>query len=507
MLRAGGIKSPSKRARVQLPIRSPFKSPRSPFKSPRSPSGRAHDVSADSQSDAALDLAVRLASCASQTMAIMRDEVAEASSTSKPSALGVGEWVDEAGKRVLNANEDGEDNEDDSNEDGGSDDEAEATGECVIDEEAFLKDTFYSDTFVEAPVDCERRKPPKKKQSSPKKKQSPPKKKATKSKNGRPSPKKKAKKETRPRQAEEDLWDPQYYAENVPKCDLPQVWADLGHKQFGGAGFLNWDYRDGKAGRENLDGTRIRKLRCTFHGVSLCSFVAREIYNPATETASIQICRTGHNDHSFIAPSPRKGLSKYIISKLFCSPCKLDSTLTKLCNEAQLDHGFAIGEKEKEQIKQFLRHHREIRHGDVGGKNTWGALRSVFKRYFKSNIADFTENSVHCFGFRADEKAGSLVAVISSEDLLLNMHRARTWQGKDDGLLHLCIDGSFRVTTEGFGLLPITTTNLKQQSKIIAYGIISTENEDDVRYIGQKTRDYATDILFSRFNDGIPVYN
>ena len=66
----------------------------------------------------------------------------------------------------------------------------------------------------------------------------------------------------------------------------------------------------------------------------------------------------------------------------------------------------------------------------------------------------------------------SLVAVLSTENLLLNEYRQRFWGDP----IFLAADASYRlsVTQEGNGVFHVITTNLAQQTKSIAFGVIST---------------------------------
>lgn len=67
----------------------------------------------------------------------------------------------------------------------------------------------------------------------------------------------------------------------------------------------------------------------------------------------------------------------------------------------------------------------------------------------------------------------SLVAVLSTENLLLNEYRQRFWGDP----IFLAADASYTlsVTQEGNGrVFPVITTNLAHQTKSIAFGVIST---------------------------------
>jgi hypothetical protein len=74
---------------------------------------------------------------------------------------------------------------------------------------------------------------------------------------------------------------------------------------------------------------------------------------------------------------------------------------------------------------------------------------------------------------------GSLVAVLTSENLLLNAYRLQFWGNP----IFFAADASYRLTQEGNGVFPVITTNLAQQTKTIAYGVISHEHHKAQSFI------------------------
>jgi hypothetical protein len=62
---------------------------------------------------------------------------------------------------------------------------------------------------------------------------------------------------------------------------------------------------------------------------------------------------------------------------------------------------------------------------------------------------------------------------------LLNAYRQQFWGNP----IFFAADASYRLTQEGNGVFPVITTNLAQQTKTIAYGVISHEHHKAQRFI------------------------
>ena len=94
---------------------------------------------------------------------------------------------------------------------------------------------------------------------------------------------------------------------------------------------------------------------------------------------------------------------------------------------------------------------------------------------------------MYLLGLECDPKNNSLVAVLSTENLLLNAYRQMLW-----GLpSFFAADASYRLTEERNGVYPVITTNLAMQTKTkqamqtktIAYGIISHGHHKAQKFI------------------------
>ena len=86
---------------------------------------------------------------------------------------------------------------------------------------------------------------------------------------------------------------------------------------------------------------------------------------------------------------------------------------------------------------------------------------------------------MYLLGILCNPEEETLVAVLSSENLLLNAHRQQFW-----GLpMFFACDASYCLTLEKIGVYPVVTTNLGMETNTIAYGVISHEHHNAQRFI------------------------
>ena len=131
-------------------------------------------------------------------------------------------------------------------------------------------------------------------------------------------------------------------------------------------------------------------------------------------------------------------------------------------------------------MKQQLTCLRNKSVGLINGQgNNWGGIAAVLESYKKENIFNFTQHSMYLLGIDCRPEDNSLVAVLTTENLLLNAYRQQFWGNP----IFFAADASYRLTQEGNGVFPVITTNLAQQTKTIAYGVISHEHHKAQRFI------------------------
>jgi hypothetical protein len=139
-----------------------------------------------------------------------------------------------------------------------------------------------------------------------------------------------------------------------------------------------------------------------------------------------------------------------------------------------------------------------------GFAKTWGGLMLSISNYHKENIENFNEHSVYLLGLDSDPNAGpkgSFVAILSTENFLLNAYRQLFWGYP----IFMAADTSYRYTQEGHGLYPIITTNVAGQTKVIAYAIISHEHHKAQRKVFEAIKAELERLVNDRKAKGIPI--
>ena len=130
-------------------------------------------------------------------------------------------------------------------------------------------------------------------------------------------------------------------------------------------------------------------------------------------------------------------------------------------------------------IRKTVHRVRNPRKLNVTPAGSWGGLSASFDTYRRERIPSFAEHSVYLLGILCNPEEETLVAVLSSENLLLNAHRQQFW-----GLpMFFACDASYCLTLEKIGVYPVVTTNLGMETNTIAYGVISHEHHNAQRFI------------------------
>ena len=95
-----------------------------------------------------------------------------------------------------------------------------------------------------------------------------------------------------------------------------------------------------------------------------------------------------------------------------------------------------------------------------------------------------------------DPQAGSLTAIFSTENLLLNGYRQRFW-GQP---IFIAADAAYRVNKEGNGVFLVATTNLAQETKTIAYAVLESEKENWQEFILETVK-HEIEAIITRLQD------
>ena len=103
-----------------------------------------------------------------------------------------------------------------------------------------------------------------------------------------------------------------------------------------------------------------------------------------------------------------------------------------------------------------------------GQGNNWGGIAAVLESYMKENILNFRQHSMYLLGIDC--------------------------QTEDDSLVQ-----------EGNSIFPVITTNLAQQTKTIAYGVISHEHHKVKRFIFSSIKSALEEVIRYRKTIDIPI--
>jgi hypothetical protein len=305
----------------------------------------------------------------------------------------------------------------------------------------------------------------------------------------------------RRRLKQSEIWTENYFCMDIKQPQLEGMYTTLGIQEFGGGGTLQWLNKD----RANTrgDGIRVTKKRCTFYHQTGCPFVIRELFDTKTKLAAIEIGAIPHTDHNVqkqkVATQQRPGVHKFVQGMLISSPSKLKQPPSKIVAEARRK-GIAVTDSTERRIKRKLSRLRSNGLSE-GQPRNWGGIQVVCDSFKKENIAEFNEHSVYLLGLRCDAASETLVAVLSTENLLLNAYRQQFWGNP----IFFAADASYRLTQEKYGVYPVITTNLAQQTKTIAYGIISSENHQAQTIIYSSIKKELELIVNSRKATGKPI--
>jgi hypothetical protein len=219
-------------------------------------------------------------------------------------------------------------------------------------------------------------------------------------------------------------------------------------------------------------------------------FRMKQIEDTRTKMHSLmrgEIIHSGHNDElEARRHQERPGLPRALLAVAFDDPDALYMTPSDLVDKTRRA-GFILTEKDADKLKRQQARYRRPRQrgdGDAPDAATWGNLIAKCESLRKENLQDFNEHTVYLIDYMCDVESNTLVAVVSSENFLLNAVR----QTESGGPISLLADTAYRLTREKNGVYPLITANMAQATKIIAYGIISRENTDCQEFIFAVTK-------------------
>jgi hypothetical protein len=245
---------------------------------------------------------------------------------------------------------------------------------------------------------------------------------------------------------------------------------------------------------------------CTFHKQCNCLYRVATIEDCDSKLAQIFIGSIPHVDHSVnkfkrALPLQIKTLVAYSPSQLkFLPPQAL---LHKASLKIQMNKD--MQRRAKRQLA-YMRSKSALLHLCPGsdGKR-WGDLAVTLDAMMRSKIdkQEFDEHTVFICGdeYYMKPSENRFYAALSTEDLLLNAYR----QLASSQDMSIAVDTSYRYTTEKSGLMPIRTISFNQRGHIIAYGVVSNEDEHAHEFIFRKVREAVEDVVRRRQESGTPI--
>ena len=293
------------------------------------------------------------------------------------------------------------------------------------------------------------------------------------------------------------IWTGNFFIIDAPEAQLPEEYQNLAQQQFGGGGSLVWLTKSSPYFRKS--GIRVTTKRCSFYHVSNCPFIIRELMDMQTRLACIEIGSLPHSNHNLTLTRDRRpGVSRYIQSIVISSPSKMENAPGKIVHSAR-KKGFQVDRSLAKSIRRKVYRIRNPRlHCGPAPASTWGGIASAFEMYKREVITNFNTHSVYLVALDINAESNSLVAILSTENMILNAYRQRFWGNP----IFFAADASYRLTQEKNGVYPVITTNLAMETKTIAYGIISHEHHKAQRFILQSIKSEVERLIKVKTHNG-----
>lgn len=226
-----------------------------------------------------------------------------------------------------------------------------------------------------------------------------------------------------------------------------------------------------------------RHLSCFFHTQSRggCGWKGQEVYIAATNQVHLKKGNVPHGEH--------KASASIKAQSLLGSPSKLRDTPRQFKHRYISANPNSNHEELRLAEESFKRHKYEHSRAHLPRGirlNSRAAVKQTLDKHLfsvKSQEDSFDENTVYlCRDSNGedyvldpgrDESEPRVVAVFSSQELLLNLYR-QSMTGQD---IHFMMDASYRVSTERkCGYLPVKIGTLTQTGRTVAFAVITKED-------------------------------
>ncbi len=217
----------------------------------------------------------------------------------------------------------------------------------------------------------------------------------------------------------------------------------------------------------------------------------------------------------------KRGIPKDTQADLFQSPSKAKYIKPSQSVAALKRKGHALtGSAQKKARRLYCKLHKEMytQHLKTGEDRAWSGVQSTIELYRKADqcfvmgitMEEWPEHAVYLLEGGTDPLSGAIesyiaipesnrfAAVISTENLLLNHYRQMC--GGTGAFLQ--IDTSYRVSIEGWGLMPVKTVSPTQQGHTVAYAFVSKEDSDAHRFVLDAIKTAVVDVVTKRVRAG-----
>jgi hypothetical protein len=269
---------------------------------------------------------------------------------------------------------------------------------------------------------------------------------------------------------------------------------------------------EGKSRNPSID--HWRKYRCPFSKSSdACPGECRISKSKQNGMYYIQFADV---QHIHTTGEFKRGLSIAVKTTLFNSPLKLKKRPAENISRLVQIPEASGSRKEQGQVKTFQTHQKKKMHaGHLSfgvNANSYGAVVTTLDQLQLNVVAaagaNFTKHSAFlvtspdedyiAIDDPDEEEDNRIVAVISTENLLLNAFRA----SQQGGPISLHVDASHRYhCNDWLFYLPVSVTSMNQSCHIVAYALTSSEDADAQEFMFCAVKHHVERIVNEKIND------
>lgn len=267
--------------------------------------------------------------------------------------------------------------------------------------------------------------------------------------------------------------------------------------------------------KPNALGETWQKFRCAYANSTVPCGGELRLVETADGQFYIQFANRPHNEHN---GTFRKGVAPQLKAKVLDTPSKLSKRPMDIQSRAATMPGATMDTKERKQLESLLYRQRSKHtsiHLDRGQSLvSFGALCTTLDLMKLEDVRGSTGFNQHkiflCsltdsqhYIAEHNEDNTRVVAVLSSENLLLNAFRA-SQQGWP---MNFHIDASHRYDkSDWLFYIPLTVTSLNQQAHVVAYGLVTADDADTNEYILRATKRHVERVVWEKQQDPLVTH-